>query len=113
VPTEVTWVHNDDESGEEMVDTFIVHVRRMSVGWLDRVLQPGTGAIDRSRTASLISEAILFGENGEEKISYADAYQLDFGLAAALLGAFSKVNRKGEGASDPKASTPPMSSGTS
>lgn len=96
VPTEVTWVHEDEESGETMTDTFTVYVRRMSVGWMDRVLRPGTDP-DRSRTALLISEAILFGEDGKERMRYEDAYELNYGLATALLTAFNNVNRKEEG----------------
>jgi len=98
VPTEVTWVHNDPETNEEVTDTFTVHVRRMSIGWLDRVIGPGTQNPLRSRTAALISEGVLLGEDGAESISYADAYQLDFGLATALLNAFNRVNSKEEGA---------------
>lgn len=108
VPTEVTWTHNDKETGEEQVDTFTVHVRRMSVGWLDRVLLPGK---DRSRTAALIAEGVLLGEDGKEQMTYEQAYLLDFDLAQALLKAFNKVNSKD--ASDPKDSPPPTSSGTS
>lgn len=95
VPTEVTWVHNDEETGEEMTDTFTIHVRRMSVGWLDRVFLAGDGR-HLSRTATLISEGILFGEDGKERMTYEEAYQLNFGLATALLEAFQKVNRKEE-----------------
>lgn len=110
VPTEVTWIHDDPETGEEHTDTFTVHVRRMSVGWLDRVFLPGSDK-SRSRTALLISEGILFGDSGAERMSYEDAYDLDFGLAAVLLGAFTKANRKEE-SDGPKGSLPPMSSGT-
>jgi hypothetical protein len=95
VPVEVTWVHEDEETKETMTDTFTVHVRRMSVGWLDRVLVPGPDPM-RSRTATLITEGILFGEGGNERMSYEEAYQLNFGLATALLEAFQKVNRKEE-----------------
>jgi hypothetical protein len=101
VPTEVTWVHNDEETGEEMTDTFTVFVRRMSVGWLDRVLSPGPDQ-HRSRTATLISEGVMFGEGGKERMTYEEAYQLNFGLATALLEAFQRVNRKEE-AGGPKA----------
>jgi hypothetical protein len=83
-----------------MTDTFTVHVRRMSVGWLDRVLIPGADP-NRSRTATLIAEAISFGETGAERMTYEEAYQLNFGLATALLEAFQKVNRREESA-DPK-----------
>lgn len=111
VPTEVTWIHTDEKSGEEMVDTFTVHVRRMSVGWFDRALAAATTG-ERSRAASLIAECVLLGEGGEEHFTYEEAHQLDVSLANALLGAIQRVNRRGpdEG---PKASAPETSSGTS
>jgi hypothetical protein len=102
VATEVTWRHVDEETKEEMSDVFTVHVRRMSVGWMDRVLSPVGADRGRSRTAMLISEGILFGEDGSEQMSYEDAYRLNFGLADVLLDAFNRVNQKGD-ADAPKA----------
>jgi len=98
VPTQVTWTHDDSETGETVTDEFTVHVLRMSCGWLDRVFAAGRDP-DRSRTATLIAEAIRFGVDGQESMTYPQAYQLDFGLASALLEAFNTVNRKGEAAS--------------
>lgn len=109
VPVEVSWTH-DGNDGEKVTDTFIVHVRRMSVGWLDRVFARSRGNPDASRTAALISEGVRFGENGTEKLSYEEACQLDFDLGNALVAAFDRVNRDGDGTS--KNSQPPTSSGT-
>jgi hypothetical protein len=111
VPTEVTWIHDDDASGEQMVDTFTVHVRRMSVGWFDRALTAHAGD-DQSRAAAMIAECVLMGDKGEEHFSYEEAHQLHVGLANALLGAIQKVNRRGPDAG-PKASAEETSSGTS
>jgi hypothetical protein len=93
VPTEVTWVHEDPETGEEMTDTFTVFVRRMSVGWLDRVTTARADS-QRSFRAALISEAVLFGENGQESLTYDEAHQLDPGLATVLISAFNQLNAK-------------------
>lgn len=111
VPTEVTWIHEDEATGEEQVDTFTVHVRRMSVGWFDRALTAHAGG-EHSRSAALIAECVLLGDNGEEHFTYEEAHQLDVGLANALLGAIQKVNRRGPD-DGPKASAPETSSGTS
>lgn len=101
VPVEVTWTRRDEDTGEERSDTFTVFVRRMSVGWFDRVVGVTQSGTPRSRTALLISEGVLFGENGSEQMKYEDAYLLNFGLASVLLEAFNKVNGR-EGEPDPK-----------
>lgn len=108
-PVEVSWTHADPESGEEMTDTFTVFVRRLSAGWLDRVFaRTRVGGPGISRTAALISEGIGFGEGGAERLTYEEAFQLDFDLANELANAFNKVNTGGA----VKKSLPPTSSGT-
>jgi hypothetical protein len=47
---------------------------------------------DRSRTAKIISEAVTLGDDGKEKISFKDAYQLHPALAGAMIVAFNEVN---------------------
>lgn len=75
---------------EQEVSGFI-HVKRLSIGDYEKlfVLTPD----DQSKTAHLISETVSLGENGEEKISFTDAYQLHPALAAAMLAEFNEVNK--------------------
>ena len=110
VPTEASWTHSDGNGGE-VTDTFIIHVRKMSVGWIDRVFDIGRKSKKSSRTAAIISEAILFGENGEEKMTYEQAFSLDYGLSLVLVRAFNKVNYSGGPSA--KNSQPPTNSGAS
>jgi hypothetical protein len=67
-----------------------VWVRRLSYGDVDSLSAPG-GDI-RARNAAMISEAVRFGETGEEQMSYTDAYQLDPKLARALIMPLAEVN---------------------
>lgn len=115
-PIEVTWEHADPKTGEWMVDTFIVHVRKMSVGWMDRMRTRAAREVAKdtvaklkakkngtvapktaswSQAAALISAAILFGENADESLTYEEADLLDFQLSRALLRAFNIVNNRG------------------
>lgn len=82
-----------ERKGEDTVE-FDVHIRRASFGSMERVM---TAALDeRSRSATLLSEVLLLGENGDEPISYEDAYQLHPGLATLLLNAAREVNQPPE-----------------
>jgi hypothetical protein len=89
--------------GDEVVE-FDVHVRRLSAGEFERIwLDPKEK--DRSRSASLISACVLFGEKADEPITYKDAFQLEPTLSSALVDAITEATR-------PKPSPPPTSSGT-
>ena len=113
-PIEVTWEHADPKTGEWMVDTFTVHVRKMSVGWMDRMRSRAAREVAKetlkrkrngkakelkevtwSQAAALISAAILFGENADESLTYEEADLLDFQLSRTLLRAFNTVNNRG------------------
>lgn len=109
VPKEVSWTHVVD--GEEVTDTFTIHVRRRSYGSVERVLAASMSDDGRSMSAAFIAESLLLGDDGSERISYEDAYQLDPSLAAVLVDAINEVN--GLGRAEPKNSQPPMNSGTS
>lgn len=87
VKTPVTWTRQD-AAGEEISSTFDVWVRRRSFGTLERVAMLGE---DRSKSAKMLSECILLGEE-QEAISYEQAYQLDPGLAFALVNAVQEAN---------------------
>lgn len=109
VEKEVTWTRTDD-SGEEVSDTFTIHVRRRSYGSIEKIITAGLSDSERSRSAMFISESLLLGEDGCQQISYEDAYQLHPTLAAVFVNAINEVN--GLGRAEPKKSQPPMSSGT-
>lgn len=106
VPKEVTWKHTNDE-GVEVEDTFTVFIKRQSFGTIEQLF---TAEGDRSKSAAYISQTVRLGEKGKDAISYDDAFQLDPGLAGALINAINEVN--GTGRTEPKNSPPPMSSGT-
>lgn len=86
---EVAWTHKVD--GEEVTEKFTVHIRPMSYGDIERIFIDPKDE-DRSRTAALIAESVLLGEDMKERLSYTDAYQLAPSLAAALSKAVSEVN---------------------
>lgn len=112
VKKSVVWKHADDLSGEEHTDSFDVHVVKLSFGMVERI-QMGVRATDendqRSANAQLISEATRWGEDGKERMSYQEAYQLQPKLARALVIAIAEVNalpkpkEPGEEPEDPKA----------
>jgi len=99
IPHEVTWSHTTPE-GEQVDDTFTIHVRRRSYGEVERGLVVDGDDPEKSRGAALISQCVFFGEGGVESISYTDAYQLDPSLAAVLMKAIKDVN--GFGRTEPK-----------
>lgn len=86
VKTAVTWTRQN-AAGEEVSDSFDVWVRRRSFGTFERVAMLGE---DRSKSAKMLSECILLGEE-QEAISYEQAYQLDPSLAFALVQAVKDV----------------------
>lgn len=67
--------------------SFDVFVKRLSFGEIENIY----GFDDSSRSARMISAAILLGE-AQEAISYDDAFRLDVGLATKLIEAFNVVN---------------------
>lgn len=97
VAKEVTWKHTDEATGEELVDTFTVHVKRQSFGAIESIW---SGDKDRSKSAAYISQSIRLGDKGKDAISYDEAYQLDPGLAGVLIAAINEVN--GTGRTEPK-----------
>lgn len=92
IAKEITWRHKDDATGEEMVDTFIVHIRRMSVGWMERVFAKDKKGRDRSTVAATLAEAVTLGETGQQKIPYDLAFDMNLGLAETMMNAFREVN---------------------
>jgi hypothetical protein len=99
VAKEVTWVHRDQETGDQVTDTFTVHILKQSFGSIERLF---TNTSDRSRSAAFISECVRFGEGGKEAISYEEAFQLDPSLAAVLVVAANEVNGTGKAPAEKK-----------
>ena len=93
VKREVTWEHRS-ETGEELTDTFTVHIRKQSCGTVERLRDTSNGQ-DKSWPALIISESVLLGDDGSEPIPYDLAYQLDPRLARVLIDAINEVNSFG------------------
>lgn len=89
VKKHITWARE----GADPVE-FDVHVRRLAFGPLERLMLEDRD--DRSRSASYLSATVLLGENGDEPLSYEDAYQLDPALATVLIKAARDVNSIGD-----------------
>lgn len=88
VEKKVVWKRTVD--GQELEDEFIVHIKPMSYGDIERIFIDPKDT-ERSRTAALISESVILAD-GKERLSYQDAYQLAPSLAKALSEAVSEVN---------------------
>lgn len=89
---DVTWTRTVD--GEELVDSFVVFVKRPSFGDVERIF---VGGDERSRSAAMISACVRLGENGEETLTYDQAYQLTPSLAAVLGDAIREANSEKNG----------------
>lgn len=68
--------------------SFDVHVKRLSFGDVEAIYG---NPDDESKSARMISKAILLGEE-LEPISYEDALRLDVSLATKLIEAFNIAN---------------------
>jgi hypothetical protein len=78
-----------EEGGEEL--SAIIHVRRLSIGLHEAIWNdtPGSSA---SKTSRLLAEAIRLGENGEERLTYDQAFSLHPRVALAMSTAITEVN---------------------
>lgn len=90
VKKEVSWTHMDPVSGDQITDTFTIHVRRLAYGDIERIFLGGEDG-ERSRSAAVIAARVLLGEKADERLSYEEAFQLEPSLAAALTDAIAKV----------------------
>lgn len=86
VKVPVEWARK--KAGADVVDKFDVWVRLRSFGLFERVASLGA---DRSRSAQMLSECILLGEE-REAMTYEQAYQLDPDLAFVLVEAVRGAN---------------------
>jgi hypothetical protein len=91
VKKDVEWVHKDDASGEKVTDKFSVFVIRTPFGVIESIMQNKEDGF--SRSAALIAQCVRFGDEGEESMEYAEAFQLQPSLATALLEVVNAVNR--------------------
>lgn len=93
IPREIVWPHTID--GEEVTDIFTVFVERLSFGVIERAVNSMGNQrddVDRSVSAALIAAAIRLGDNGEERLTYDQAYALNPSLAKLLANAVNEVN---------------------
>jgi hypothetical protein len=91
VVKEVVWT----PPSEDAPITFTVHVKKLSFGTIERLFAVDETDPDRSRMAAYISESVLLGDKGKERLTYEDAFQLDSGLAKVLMEAIGAVNGTG------------------
>ena len=77
-----------DEGGDEIVAE--IFVKRLSIGNHEAIW--ANAGEDTSKTAKMLSEAIRFGEDGKEKLTYEDAYRLHPSIALAMSQAIGEVN---------------------
>lgn len=90
---EVSWTHLDHRSGNEVTDTFTLHIRRQSFGVIERLFTQGEST--HSRNASYLAACVTLGAQGMETLSYDDAYSLEPSLGFLLLNAVNEVNGTG------------------
>ncbi|OFE11379.1 hypothetical protein PHACT_12540 [Pseudohongiella acticola] len=107
IKKEITWARIDESSGDELVDVFDVHVRRLAYIDQERMLRMAfrssrdasdddedavQPAQHDSTTAALICVAIRLGDDASEELTYDQARQLEPNLARAMLDAINLVN---------------------
>lgn len=80
-----------------------IFVRRLSIGIHEAMWTEARGK-DASMTAKLLSQSVRLGENGEQQLSYEEAYRLHPEIALAMAKAVNEVN-----GGDRKNSVPPTS----
>ena len=84
VSKKITW---DRKEGDLVFDVF---VKRHSFGMIEQIL--GDGDDTRSRSAHYIAESIRFGDKGDEKMTYEQAFDLDPKVAGLFVAAINEVN---------------------
>jgi hypothetical protein len=88
---EVAWSHLNDE-GQEVTDTFTVHVKKLSAGMVEKLWADAGKKPDQSYAARMITETIRLGDDGMSELTYEQAYLLDPSLAETLLEQVHAVN---------------------
>jgi Phage tail assembly chaperone, TAC len=95
VKKNITWKRKDEDGNEDEVN-FDIFIRKNSFGIIDSQMRSKD---ERSKSALLISNGVRLGDEGEEEITYDQAYRLDATLAFQMVQAFMEVNRIGQEAS--------------
>lgn len=85
VKQEVTW---QPPEGDPV--TFTVHIKKLSGGALERLWTKTSK--DQSNAAALIADAVFLGDEGKEKFSYQQAFDLSPTLMDELIQAIDAVN---------------------
>lgn len=113
VVKEVTWKERTADDGSTLPDVaFTIHVKKLSFGAIDQILISEGKDAERSRMSAYIAAAVGLGEDGKQRLSYTDAYQLKPGLARALMEAIGEVNETAKASDDASGnSQPPTNSG--
>jgi hypothetical protein len=91
VVKEVAWSRLNDE-GQDVTDTFTVHVRKLSAGMVEKLWAEAGKTPDQAYSARMISETVRLGEDGMSALTYDQAFQLEPTLAEALLEQVHAVN---------------------
>ena len=92
VKRSVVWKH-EDAKGKPVTNKFSIFVMPQSFGMIEKLFSATES--EESRNAKYIATCVTLGENGEEAISYEDAYRLAPGLGWAILAAVHEVNNTG------------------
>ena len=92
---EVSWTHTPPGATEEVTDTFTVHVKKLSFGAIEQLLSPDNKQSERAKMSAFIATTIMLGDDGKQAFPFAKAFQLDPGLANALMTAINEVNGTG------------------
>lgn len=89
---EVSWTHPGPD-GQDVTDTFTVRVKKLTVGEVERLIAESGRKPGLSYSATMISETVLLGDEGDARLTYEQAFQLDPMFADRLLAeAVQKVN---------------------
>lgn len=87
IKTAVEWAHEDPVSGEMVTDTFDIFVKPASFGDVKRAISDN----DKEMQCHLLAACVRLGEEGEEELTYEQAYQLETSLGLALIEAVNKA----------------------
>jgi hypothetical protein len=100
VSTETSWTY-EAEDGNEVTDTFTVRIKKHSQAEIERLYADFGKDPKISYTAALIAASVFWGDEGEARVSYDEAFKMVPSLTEALAEAIDKVNpiKKRKGAS--------------
>ena len=90
VKKDISWTHLDSKTGKQVTDTFTLHIRRQSFGVIERLFSQDESA--QSRNASYLAASVSLGAEGDEALSYDDAFGLEPSLGFVILNAVNEVN---------------------